>query len=378
MNNQYDIYLDHASTTPTDPEVVKVILPFFTEKYGNAESLHHKGKEALIAVDKARKTIAGIWNCSPSEVIFTGSGTEANNLAILGVARANQHKGRHLITTQIEHSSVFKTFKILEKEGFEITYLAVDKYGLVNPEDLEKAINKNTTLVSIIYGHNEIGTIQPLQNLGEICQKNKVLFHSDACQAAGALTLDTKKLALNLMTINGSKIYGPKGVGALFVKRGTKIKAIMGGGQHEFGLRPGTQNTPGIIGLAKALELATDRRLQQNSQLTNLRDFLIKELTKKFPAAKLNGHSSKRLPNNISITIPEIDATQIVAKLDKSGIYISTGSACDSGSNKPSQTLTSIGLSQEQSYQTLRITLGNSTTKKDLEIFLEELKKIVN
>ncbi|MBL4694957.1 cysteine desulfurase [Candidatus Gracilibacteria bacterium] len=362
-----NIYMDHASSTYTSKEVLKTMLPYFTEEYGNAESLHTKGKEALIAIDKARETIAEILNCRQSEIIFTGSGTESNNLAILGIARAQ--KTGHLITTEIEHPSVLNCFKQLEKEGFECTYLPVNKEGFVNPDDLKAAIRPNTILISIIYANNEIGTIQPISELAAI--SGDIPFHTDACQAANSLPLN---LNVDSITINGSKIYGPKGVGALFLKRGTKIKAIMQGGSQEHSLRPGTHNTPAIIGLAKALELAQEGVEKENARLTLLQEKLISELLK-IPGSQLNGPQPgpTRLPNNINISFPKIDREQLILNLDSIGIYSSASSACKSGDSQISHVMTAI----KQNNSPLRLTTGKITTEKDIDYCIEEIPRIV-
>lgn len=371
------IYLDHAATTYTDPRVVETMLPYFTEKYGNPESRHHKGKEALVAIDNARETVAHILGCRPNEIIFTGSATETNNIAILGLARANP--GKHLITTQIEHPSVTEPFKQLEKEGHHVTWLKPDSTGLINAEDFEKALTPNTALASIIFANNEIGTIQPIKELAAIAAKHKIRFHTDACQIAGSANLSTEISIgnIDLLTINGSKIYGPKGIGILFIRRGTKLSPILFGGEQEHGLRPGTHNTPNIIGIAKALELAQKDKEEENKRLTQLRDNFIATVSTTIPNIKLNGHPTLRLPNNISLTIPDIIAEELLLHLDEAGICISTGSACSGRSTKPSATLTAIGLSEKDIRSTIRLSLGKKTTSQDLKYVAETLSEIV-
>lgn len=372
-----EIYLDHASTTYTNPHVLEAMLPYFSEKYGNPEALHKKGKEALIALDTARETIAKILNCRYSEIYFTGSATEANNLAIFGVARANKNKGRHLITSAIEHSSVREPFKKLEQEGFEVDYLEVDKEGFISPEDLAKTIRTDTTFGSLMHANNEIGTIEPIAEFGEICHSHGVPFHTDAAQTAGSQNLDIERLKVDLMTINGSKIYGPKGVGALFVRKDTPIEAIIYGGGHEKGLRAGTHNIGGIVGLAKALELIQAEKENENVRLTELRDQLINGLLTRIPEASLNGPREKRLPNNVNILIPGVSAHELLLHLDEAGIFVSTGAACTIGTTKPSNTLRAIGLSREHLHSSIRMSLGQQTSEKDIEYVIATLPKIV-
>ncbi len=371
------IYLDHASTTYTDDEVLASMLPYFSEKYGNAESLHEKGKEALVAIDNSRETVAKYLNCRSSEIIFCGTATEANNLAIFGAARANKNKGNHLITTKIEHSSVEEPFKQLEKEGFEVTFLDVDKEGFINPEDVKKALTSKTILVSIMYANNEIGTIEPIEEIGKILKNHPTYFHTDACQAAGVETLNTQKLNLDLMTLNGSKIYGPKGIGVLYVKRGTNIRPIIYGGTHEYNLRGGTHNTPNIVGFAKALELIEKNKKKENLRLISLQNKLINGLLNKIPNSYINGSLKKRLPNNINITIKGINAQECLLHLDEQGIFASTGSACNIGKDKPSNVLKAIGLNDKDLFSTLRLTIGKRTTEEDILYILEVLPKLV-
>lgn len=374
-----EIYLDNAATTYMEKEVLEAMIPYFSEEYGNPDSLHSKGIKAKEAIDKARKTISKYLNCSPSEIIFTGSGTEANNIAILGIARANKKKGNHIITSEIEHSSVLKTIEHLEThEDFKVTYLKPDKNGIISPKELEKEITKETILVSIMYANNEIGTVQDIGKLGKICKNKKVLFHTDACQANGTFDLNTKKLNVDSMTINGSKVYGPKGIGALFIKKGTPIVPITFGGIQELGLRSGTMNTANIIGLAKALEIAEQVKFTENKKLSNSRDKLIKKLLEKIKGAKLNGDPVKRLPNNINISIPGINGKELLLHLSERGIYISTGSACTSTFQKASHVLIALGLTEELAESCIRITLGRKTTEEDLNDIAKILPEIVN
>ena len=371
------VYLDNASTTPVDPEVLKNMLPYFSGEYGNPESLHSLGLQAKQAIDKARNTIARYLNCSVSEIIFLGSGTESNNLAIIGTARANKTKGDHLITSKIEHQSVLNAFKYLEKEGFNVTYLDPDKEGFINPKQLKKAITKNTILASIMFANNEIGTVEPIKELAGICQKHGIIFHTDACQAAEYFDLDTKKLGTDLLTVNGSKIYGPKGTAFLFIKKGIKIEPVFKGGDQEYGLRAGTHNVPGIVGLAKAFEIAQKNYKQESEKTEKLRDYFIENILKKISHTSVNGpRKTMRLPNNINITIPKIEGKELLLHLDNYGIFVGTGSACSSGENEASHVLTSIGLNPDSAKSSLRISLGKHTTKEDLDYTLEILAKI--
>lgn len=382
------IYLDHAATTPVDPEVLKAMLPYFSEEYGNAESLHTKGQNARIAVDNSRETIAKILKCSDSEIIFTSGGTESNNLAIFGTVQANSKKGRHLITSSIEHSSVRGPFTKLEEEGYEVTWLKVDKGGLIDPAEVAASIRPDTILVSIMYANNEIGTIEPIAEIGKICRDKGVIFHTDACQALDSCNLDVEKLNTDLLTLNASKIYGPKGAGALYVKRGTAIKPLTLGSSAENGLRAGTHNVPGIVGLAKALELATENQTQKNSKLINLRNTLIKGILEKVPGANLNGPnpfhctcpspcSCPRLPNNTNFTFPGIEGQDLLLQLDNVGIYISTGAACTVRTAHPSNVLRALGISTELIQSSVRLTLGKNTSEKDIECVLEVLPDLI-
>ena len=383
------IYLDNSATTYIDPRVLKAMMPYLKEKYGNSSSFHGKGKEARDAMEKARKQVADILNCAPEEIIFTGGGTEANNLAIRGViTRINADIGRvgtefikpHIITTKIEHPSVLEVCRNLEKERLaDITYLEVDKYGLIDLRKLKESLRPETVLVSIIYANNEIGIIQPIKKIAQIIKNRKIpniLFHIDACQAGGYLTLDVKKLGVDMMTINSSKIYGPKGVGALYVKKGVKLLPIMFGGHQEGGLRPGTENVAGIVGFAEAMMVS--QRLKVKSQkLTKLRNYFIKELFERIPKIRLNGHKTKRLPNNVNISILDIEGEALILRLNEKGIYCSTGSACASGSLEPSHVIMALGVPYEVAHGSLRFTLGRETTKKEIDYVLKVLPKIV-
>jgi len=382
------IYLDHASTTPVDPKVLKVMSFCNENVYGNAGSLHQIGRNSAQVILNARENIAKILNCKPQEIIFIGSGTESDNLAILGIARANKNFGKNIVTTNIEHHAVINPCKQLEKEGFKINYLSVNKDGIVELESVKKAIVDDTVLVSIIYANNEIGTIQPIKEIGEIINnvrqdrikrniKTPIYFHTDACQATGYLDINVIKLGVDLMTINASKIYGPKGVGVLYSKLGNKIDPIVFGGGQERGFRSGTENISGIVGLAKALEIANQIKDKELKRETKLRDYFIKGLLSKIDRVFLNGHAQKRLPNNINVAILDVEGEAMLLWLDKYGICVSTGSACDSQSLDPSHVILALGRPYEYANGSLRFTLGRGTTKKDIDFVLKVLPKIV-
>ncbi|MFA5133368.1 MAG: cysteine desulfurase family protein [Patescibacteria group bacterium] len=378
------VYLDHAATTYLRKEVLNAMAPYFYNEYGNPSSFHSVGKKSKDAIETARFAVAKILNCRSAEIIFTGGGTESDNLAILGAARANKEKGKHIITSKIEHPAILDACKALEKEGFEVSYIPVDKMGIIKLEEFKKALRSDTVLVSIMYANNEIGTIQPIKEAAKIIrehrQKNKTAFpsfHTDACQAAGALDLDTVKLGVDLLTINGSKIYGPKGIGVLYVKKGINLQPLIYGGGQEQGIRSGTENVPSIIGLAKALEMAQSEKEKENIRISKLRDALISGIIKKIPRAFLNGDPKKRLPNNANLSIPKVEGEAMVLYLDSKGIYASTGSACSSRSLKPSHVLLAIGLNDEMAHSSLRLTLGKKTTREDIGYVIKILPGIV-
>jgi cysteine desulfurase len=373
---QKEIYFDNAATTAVDPAVLNAMLPYFSRKYGNPGSFHNKGKEAKDAVENARSHVARILNCKLKEVVFTGSGTESINLAIKGVAFANKSKGNHIITSQIEHHAVLHTCEFLEKNGFEVTYLKVDKFGLVNPKELEAAITDKTILVSIMYANNEIGTIEPIAEIGKICRQKKVYFHTDACQAVGFLDLKVSNLNVDLLTLNGSKVYGPKGVGILYLKEGIEIEPLIHGGGQEFSIRSGTENVPSIIGFAKALTIAQENAKKESDRLIKLRDELISSLLK-IPKTRLNGHSTERLPNNVNISFLDVEGEAMLLYLNEKGVYASTGSACTSKSLETSHVLKAIGLPYEASHGSLRFSLGKHTTLGEIKYLLRIMPKIV-
>lgn len=371
------IYLDYASSTYVDLDVKKEMDRYFSEEFGNPGSFHSMGLNAKQALDNARQKISNILHCRSSEIIFTGSGTESINLAIQGLAKANKDK-KHIITSAIEHHSVLNTCKYLEKEeGYEVTYIKPDQYGIIDPDDIEKAIRDNTLLVTIMYANNEIGTIQDISKIGKICHDRKVYFHTDACQAAGYLDLDVNKLNVDLMSLNGSKIYAPKGTGVLFKRQNIHIKPIIYGGGQEFNLRSGTENIPGIIAFAKALELSCNNRDKEVKRLTELRNYLIKNIIESISGTYLNGHQEKRLPNNVNLTIKGVDADALIMILNENGIYASTGSACSSRSIEPSHVLLSVSLSYQDAKSSIRFSLGKKTSKHDIDRLIEILPKIV-
>lgn len=370
------IYLDNAATTRTDELVVKEMLPYFSEKYGNPGSFHSLGLDAKEAVAKAREKIGKLINAKSEEIYFTGSGTESINLALFGIARANSEKGKHIITSNVEHHAVLEVFKQLEKHGFEITILNVDKFGMVSSADVEKAIRSDTILVSIMFINNEIGTINSIAQIGKICRKKGVYFHTDACQAGAYEKIDVDFLNVDLLSLNGSKIYGPKGIGMLFVRKDVKIEPIIFGGGQEKGLRSGTENVPGIVGFAKALEICSLNREEERKRLTLLRDKLISGLLK-IPKTRLNGHSTLRAVNNISISFLDIEGESVLLHLNELGVCASTGSACNSVSLEPSHVITGLGVPYEVAHGTIRFTLGRYNTLQEVEKVLKIMPKIV-
>lgn len=372
------VYLDHSATTPVDQKVLEAMLPFFSMDFGNPNSLHAWGRKARQAVDQARDEVSRLINAEPSEIIFTGGGSEADNIAIKGVAFAKKDKGRHIITSAIEHHAVLDTCKWLEKEGFDITILPVDEYGTIRPEELRKAIRPDTILVTIHFANNEIGTVQPIEQLGNICREQGVLFHTDAVQAAGHISIDVKKLPIDLMTMAAHKMYGPKGVGALYIKKGVKIVPLIHGGGQERGLRSGTENTAGIVGFGKAAALASDRLTKDEPEKErNLRDRLIDGILEKIEDAMLTGHRTERLPFHASFCFRYIEGESLLLRLDALGIGASSGSACTSGSLEPSHVLLAIGLPHEIAHGSLRLTLGKDTSEEDIDYVLENLPKVV-
>jgi len=375
-----NIYLDYAATTPVDPIVLKEMLPYFEKEYGNPSSIHKMGQEGRRAIDKSREIIAKFLNCSNSEIVFTGSATEADNLAILGTVRNILKKTPkvHIITTQIEHHAVLEPFKVLEKEEVEVTYLPVDKEGIVKVSDVEKAIRENTVFISIMYANNEIGTIQPIDDIGKLLaeKEQKIIFHTDASQAINYLDCNVKKLGVDLLTISGHKIYGPKGIGALFIKQGVLVSPLIYGGGHEGGLKPGTENVAGIVGLGIAIHEVENHR-KDIEKLLGLRDELIEGILENISGSELNGSREKRLPNNINVILPGVEGESIVLSLDQEGISASTGSACSSKGLKSSHVILALGSSQEKADSSLRLSLGRYTKEEEINKVLKALSEAV-
>ncbi|HHU77915.1 MAG: cysteine desulfurase NifS [Caldicoprobacterales bacterium] len=373
----HSVYLDHASTTYTKPEVLKEMLPYFTDLYGNPSSVHRYGREARKALDQARERTAAALNADPNEIYFTGSGTEADNWAVKGTALANSKKGNHIITSSIEHHAVLYTCKYLERNGFEVTYLPVDEYGLVDPEQVRNAITDKTILVSVMAANNEIGTIQPIGEIGAIAREKGILFHTDAVQAVGSIPIDVKEMNIDLLSLSAHKFYGPKGAGALYMRKGVKSEQIMHGGAQERNRRAGTENLPAIVGLGKAIELAVTDIPQRNARLEALRNRLIDGILSTVENTRLNGHPIKRLAGNVNFSFEFIEGEALLLSLDIKGIAGSSGSACTSGSLDPSHVLLAIGLSHEIAHGSLRLTLGDRNTEEDIDYVLEVLPEVV-
>jgi cysteine desulfurase len=374
------IYLDHAATTAVDPRVVDAMLPYWTQHYGNASSIYSLGRDAEHAMDRARQKVAEILNCAPKEIIFTSCGTESDNLALRGVAfeRRSRVKKNHIVTSPIEHHAIGHTVEQLEKYfGFEVTYVPVDQHGLVDPADVEHAIRPDTAIISIMFANNEVGTIQPITQIGEIARAHKIPFHTDAVQAGGALALDVKAQNVDLLSLSAHKFYGPKGVGLLYARRGVPFIPVQTGGSHERSRRAGTENVPYIVGLATALELATQELEESNARITQLRDRLIAGVLERIPDSQLSGHPTRRLPNNASFLFHYIEGESILLNLDMMGVAASSGSACTSGSLEPSHVLTAMGFSHEVAHGSLRLSLGKENTLEEIEYVLEILPGVV-
>ena len=370
------VYMDYAATTPVDPRVFKAMKPYFSKKYGNSVSLHKEGREAKEALEQSRKSIAAMMNAKPNELIFLSSATESTNMALKGIAFANRKKGKHIVTSKIEHHCVLEPARWLEKQGFEITRLPVDKFGFVDLTQLEKAIRKDTILVSIMHANNEIGTIQDVEKIGKICKEKGVYFHSDAAQSFGKIPIDTKKMNIDLLSISSHKMYGPKGVGGLYIKKGTKIEPLLHGGGHEFKKRSSTVNVAGIVGFAEATRIQKKEMASDAKNQTALRDKLINELLK-IEDAHLTGHPTKRLPNNASFWFAYIEGESLLMQLDINGVSASTGSACSSESLEASHVLLAIGLKPQEAHGSLRLSLGKYTTNEDVDYVLEVVPKSV-
>jgi cysteine desulfurase len=387
--NKKRIYLDYASTTPLDPRVFAAMRPYYSHKFGNPMSMHLFGREANEAVEKSRRQAADFLGCDQSEVIFTSGATESNNLAIKGVvialaSRIEKNTKPHIITTQFEHACVLNSAKKLEDQNMaEVTYVGVGKDGVIKVRDIEKAVRPNTILVSVMYVNNEIGTIQPIREIGKLIarinngREKKIFFHTDAVQAVNYLDCKVENLGVDFLTASAHKIYGPKGVGCLYIRKNSPIKRIQDGGGHEFGLRSGTHNVPGIVGLGMALELADKERKKTHNQLAKLQDYLVARVINEIPRAKLNGSKIKRVSNNANFTFGDVEGEGMLLGLDMKGIAVSTGSACSSGDLRPSHVLLAIGISEEESHGSLRVTLGKHTTKQEADYFVISLKEVI-
>ncbi len=371
------VYLDHAATTPVRPEVVDAILPVLRDGYGNPSSLYRSARDARVLMENARKTLASCIGASHEEIYFTASGTEADNWAIKSAAKMNQSKGKHIVTTAIEHHAVLHTVQSLEKAGFEATYVGVDNQGIVDPEAVRRAIRPDTILVSVMMANNEIGTIQPIKRIGEICRERKVWFHTDAVQAAGSIPIDVKDLGVDMLSVSGHKMYAPKGIGMLYIRRGLRLAPLIEGGAQEKSRRAGTENVPYIVGFARAFELAVAEMSSTAQRLTEIRDELIAKATARIPHSRLNGHPTLRLPGNANMTFDFIEGESMLLLLDGLGYECSTGSACTSGSLEPSHVLLAMGVPHEQAHGSLRVSLGKSNRQEEIDPFIDALEQVV-
>lgn len=371
------IYLDHAATTYVDKDVLTEMMPYFTEVFGNGSSQHFYGRDALKAIDEAREKVAKAIGCKSSEIYFTSGGSESDNMAIKGYALAHKDKGNHIITSVIEHPAVIQTCKKLEKYGFEVTYLKVDKEGFVSLKDIEDAITDKTILISIMTANNEIGTIEPIEQIGRIAKEHNVLFHTDSVQAIGNVRIDVNKMNIDLLSMSSHKFYGPKGVGALYIREGVKCNKLQDGGHQERELRAGTENVAGIVGMGKAIEIAYRDFEEYNKKLTSLRNYYIAEIQSKIPNVKINGGMEHRLPGNANISFKEVDGEELLLGLDNEGICASSGSACSTGQSTPSHVLLAIGVPSSLAYGALRVTFGEENSKEDVDYLIEKLVKTV-
>lgn len=377
VNIMERIYFDYAATTPADPQVIKAMEPYFFEKFGNASSPHQIGREAKKAIEEARESLAGFIGARPDELIFTSGATESNNQAIFGAANCLKNKGNHIIISKIEHHSVYEPASFLEKQGFKVTYLDVDKTGMVNPDDVKKAISARTILVCVMHASNEIGTIQPVSEIGKITKEKGICFLVDAVQTVGHIPVDVNELHCDLLSLSAHKFYGPKGVGALYVRQGKPAGRYLFGGDQERGRRASTQNVAGIVGLSKAVELCRGQMPQETEKQTLLRNRITNEIKKRIDDAVLNGHSTNRLPNNAHFSFSSVDGEALLMSLDMAGIAASQGSACTSGALEPSHVLRAIGLTDELAYGSLRLSIGRWTTEEHVEHLLEQLPQII-
>jgi cysteine desulfurase len=373
-----NVYMDYSATTYTKPEVLKEMIPYFTEYFGNPSSLYSMSDAPKKAINTARERVAKALNASKDEIFFTAGGSEGDNWILKGLAFANKNKGNHIITTKIEHHAILHTGKFLEKNGFDVTYLPVDEYGLISIEDLKKAITDKTIVVSVMFANNEVGSIQPIEEIGKICKEHKIYFHTDAVQAVGHANIDVQAMNIDALSLAGHKFYGPKGVGALYLRKGTKIENLIHGGAQERGKRATTENVPGIVGLGKAIELAVEELEPEAKRLTKLRDKLLDGLVEKIPYVKINGPiGEKRMPGNVNVSFIGIEGETLLLDLDDAGIFASTGSACASGSLDPSHVLLALGLKHEIAHGSLRLSLGAGTTEEEVDYALEVIPKVV-
>ena len=371
------IYMDHGATTPVDPLVVDAMLPYFTEKFGNASSLHSFGQEATSALEQSRQQVAASIGAKPEEIIFTSGGTESDNLAIKGIAYRNSDKGKHIITSTIEHPAILNTCAYLEKEGFDVTYVPADSDGIIDMDELKKAIRDDTILISVMHANNEIGTIQPISDISKLAKEKSIYLHTDAVQSFGKIAVNVDELGVDMLSMSSHKIYGPKGVGALYVRKGTPLQALAHGGSHERSMRAGTENVSGIVGFAKAVSLVYEHRIDDSKHMTQLRDSLIEKVMDSMDDVYLSGHAAKRLPNNVNLRFNFIEGESMLLFLDMKGIAISTGSACSSKSLEPSHVLTAIGLRPEDSHGSIRITFGKDNTQEEVDYVVEALIEVV-
>lgn len=371
------IYLDHSATSPVDPEVFEAMKPYFIDSFGNASTLYSLGREGKNAMEAAREQVASIIGAETKEIIFTSGGTESDNIAIKGTAYKFRNKGNHIITSTIEHPAVDETCKYLEKNGFEVTYLPVYNDGIVKVSDLKEAITDKTILITIMHANNEIGTIQPIAEIGAIAREKGIYFHTDAVQTVGKIPVDVKEMNVDMLSLSSHKLYGPKGVGALYIRKGVRVEPIIHGGGHERGIRPGTENIPGIVGLGKACSIAKENLVRDAQKLTSLRDKLIDSVLEQVEDSYLNGHRTKRLPNNANFRFTAIEGESLILTLDSKGIASSTGSACSSTKLEPSHVLMAIGLKEVESHGSLRISLGHENTEEDINYTINAIKEVV-
>lgn len=371
------VYLDNAATTRTDDQVAKAMLPYFTEVYGNASSMHLFGREAAKAVDESREKIARLLGAKPQEIYFTSGGTESDNWAVKGAALTNAKRGRHIITTKIEHPAMLATCEELSKQGFEITYLSVDNDGIISLDELKKAVRNDTILISVMFANNEIGSIEPIKEIGEFASEEGILFHTDAVQAISSIKIDVNDLNIDMLSLSAHKFHGPKGIGLLYIRNGVRLSKLIVGGHQEKGYRAGTTNTAGIVGMAKALEITINEMAQNNKKIKELRDYFISRVEREIEYCRLNGSKEKRLVSNANFSFDFIEGESILMQLDLKGIAVSSGSACSSGSLEPSHVVMAIGKPIEEAHSSIRFSLGKDTTKAEIDYTIESLKEII-